>query len=134
MKMWFVFSCLMLSYHVDAYEYVYCEELKTGDWQWLLDDEQNYVWVSGYIVRYRCDKGDNPYDFGSMQVSYGLFVKLHTLCEKAFGAGWVPHPGDYLTDWYLFDYVNSMHERVFSSGFFTPQRVRYSKGVTLIKN
>lgn len=125
MKLIICIVILFLTLSVSAYEYVYCENLKTHEWHWLLDEQGEAVWTHGHILIYLHKDQDEIYEFGSMPISKKVFNRLHQLCIISFGKNWVPHPGGWISDWNLFHYKNSENKKIFSEGYVTHKRIRY---------
>ena len=81
----FLFMCCLLP--ASAYEYVYCEDVQTHEWQWLFDDDGEAVWVHGHVLNYQNRDTSEVYEFGSMPVSKRVFERLHERCVESFGSG-----------------------------------------------
>tara|TARA_B100001094_G_scaffold331596_1_gene400507 strand:+ start:4852 stop:5241 length:390 start_codon:yes stop_codon:yes gene_type:complete len=87
-------------------QYVYCENLDTEEWEWLQDQNDNFVKVKG-IWQYILDYPEHGVAIKAFKVPQLTLKELNKKCSDEFGKEWVSHPGEsWLDDWYLFYYVS----------------------------
>lgn len=78
-------------------QYVYCENLNTKEWEWLQDQNDNFVKVRG-IWQYILDYPKYGSIIKAFKVPKSVFNELNTQCSNEFGKEWVPHPGESWSD------------------------------------
>tara|TARA_B100001094_G_scaffold333028_2_gene407996 strand:- start:10406 stop:10783 length:378 start_codon:yes stop_codon:yes gene_type:complete len=82
--------------------YVYCEELGTKSWDWLIDSDGEYVKVAGTWTTLQIRTHAT---IRLMQISEQNYREFKQSCQQYFGQNWEPHPGMNIIDhWYLFMY------------------------------
>ena len=98
--------------------YIYCENLQTKYWEWLFDNNGEYITVKGKWHEIHAPQSTYV---RLLQISENSYLELKDRCQKSFGKNWEPHPGRNIIDhWYLFSYISKKSGRIkFSKGNYT---------------
>ena len=114
-KSWLLIALLPISsYGFAESTHVYCADLEANVWEWLYDENGDYISIEGQWGAHILDE-DNA--FGYFSVSEPDYREVAAKCYRL---GKVAHPADNrLSNWYLFQVQLSEGGVMFSRGYFT---------------